>query len=216
MVAELFELEAEPHLEPRYNIAPTQPVAAIRVAAGTGDRELVFLRWGLIPSWAKDTKIGYKMINAKSETVAQKPAFRAAFRHRRCLIPADGFYEWKKGTGTKQPYLVRMKDNLPFAFAGLWERWESQNGEIIESCTILTVDANDLVSEIHDRMPVILHPKDHRIWLDAALRDPEKLLKLLNAYPADEMTALPVNPLVNKPSEDSPKCIEPAVLPRSN
>lgn len=213
MVAELFELEEEPLLEPRYNIAPTQPVAVVRLAADRVTRELATLRWGLIPFWAKDTKIGYKMINAKSETIAEKPAFRVAFKHRRCLIPADGFYEWKKRKDSKQPYLVRMKDSLPFAFAGLWEHWDGKDGEVIQSCIILTTDANDLVMEIHDRMPVILHPKDYRIWLDITLSDPEKLLNLLKPYPADEMTAYPVNPVVNKPSEEGPKCVEPAASP---
>src|SRR5262249_19686163 len=157
------------------------------------DRELAMLKWGLIPSWAKDAAIGYRMINARADTVAQKPSYRSAFRRRRCLLVADGFYEWQKTNDKKQPFFIGMKDESPFAFAGLWEHWENPEGEPIESCTIITTEANDLVKEIHDRMPVILPPKNYPVWLDPEVQDPEKLQKLLAQYPAKEMRAYPVS-----------------------
>jgi putative SOS response-associated peptidase YedK len=155
-LAERFGLEEEPVLEPRYNIAPTQMVAIIRLEKETGRRRLDFVRWGLIPFWSKDPSIGNKLINARAETAAEKPAFSSAFKSRRCLVPADGYYEWKKRKeGQKQPYLARNADGTPFAFAGLWEKWQAPEDQIIESCTILTTDANDLTRPIHDRMPVV-------------------------------------------------------------
>ena len=207
LLAERFELEEEPDLEARYNIAPSQPVPAIRVKSSR--RELSMLRWGLITFWAKDPKIGYKMINARSESVAEKPAFRSAFKQRRCLILADGFYEWDKSEKPKQPYLFQMKDQKPFAFAGLWEHWKGDDDEIIESCTILTTDANDLVTTLHDRMPVILTPADYASWIDPDPKKPEMLRELLVPYPADKMEAYPVTTKVNKPSYDEPGCIQP-------
>lgn len=209
IVAEHFRLEEEPPLEPRYNIAPSQPVAAIRLDPDSGRRKLVMLRWGLIPFWAKDIKIGYKMINARSESAPDKPAFRAAFKKRRCLIPADGFYEWKGLKGRKEPYLVRLRDERPFAFAGLWERWEGPDGDVIESCTILTTDANQFLSSIHDRMPAILAEKDYQTWLDPLEKEPGRLLPLLVPYPSDETTAVPVSSRVNKTTNDDPECIVP-------
>lgn len=154
-LVEIFRLLRRPDVQPRYNIAPTQPVAVVRrIDRG---RELSMLRWGLVPSWAKDPKIGARMINARAETVATKPAFRTALRRRRCLVPADGFYEWAKSAGgTKQPHYITRRDGRPFAFAGLWESWDGPDGSSIESCTIVTTEANDLVGRIHDRMPVIL------------------------------------------------------------
>lgn len=213
IVAELFQLNHEPLLEPRFNIAPSQPVAVVRIKAESGARELDMIRWGLIPFWAKDPRIGHKMINARSETVAQKPAFRAAFNQRRCLIAADGFYEWKRHGRGKLPYLIRMKDESPFAFAGLWEHWRSPDDRVLESCTILTTYPNPLLKPLHERMPVILAAGDYDLWLDTSVKAADKLNPLLRPYPDDEMTAFPVSPAVNKPSHDSPDCILP-VEPR--
>jgi putative SOS response-associated peptidase YedK len=193
----------------RYNIAPTQAIAAVRATADAGKRELCFLRWGLIPSWADDPAIGNRLINARSETAANKPSFRSAFRQRRCLILADGFYEWQKLGTRKQPYYFRMREGKPFAFAGLWERWE-KDGTAVESCTILTTSANDLLRSVHERMPVILAPADYEQWLDPAVRQPEELQPLLRAFPAEAMTAYPVGLVVNNPRNETPQCIEPA------
>src|SRR5262249_23577950 len=167
-LADLFQLSDPPGLLPLFNIAPTQPVAAVRVVPGGHEREMVALRWGLIPSWANDPKIGYKMINARAETAATKPSFRSAFRSRRCLLVADGYYEWQKQAGAKQPFYIRLKGGKLFAFAGLWERWAPTDGEAIESCTILTTAANELTKPIHDRMPVIVDPRDYGQWRDPA------------------------------------------------
>jgi putative SOS response-associated peptidase YedK len=206
-VAETFGLSEAPLFEPRYNIAPTQPVAAVR--ATPEGRQLASLRWGLIPSWADDPSIGYRMINARSETVATKPSFRSAFKNRRCLIPADGYYEWQKTDGKKQPYLIGMRDGTPFAFAGLWEHWE-RGQEPIESCTILTTAANDLTGPIHDRMPVILDPKDFDLWLDPQVQDPKALEPFLRPHVAETMMAYQVSTLVNNPRNEDPRCVEPS------
>lgn len=209
-LAKRFGLEEVAELEPRYNIAPTQVVVIIRLDRDTLQRRLVHVKWGLIPFWAKDTSIGNKLINARAESASQKSAFRAAFKTRRCLVPADGFYEWKKQEGKqKQPYLVRSADRSPFAFAGLWESWTGPDGETIESCTILTTDANELTQPIHDRMPVILKPEDYDLWLDPEIKDPELLKPLLRPYPSEEMVAEPVSSSVNKASYDAPDCVEP-------
>jgi putative SOS response-associated peptidase YedK len=194
---------------PRYNIAPTQLVAAVRAAPQAPARELAWLRWGLIPSWADDPKIGNRMINARAETASGKPSFRSAFRQRRCLILADGFYEWQKTDGKKLPHYFHMKDGKPFAFAGLWEHWEGAGG-IIESCTILTTDANDLLRTFHDRMPAIVCPRDYETWLNPAIQDPETVQPLLRPYPAEAMTSYPVSVLVNSPRNESAQCAEPA------
>jgi putative SOS response-associated peptidase YedK len=203
----LFGLVELTRIEPRYNIAPTQTVFAVRVNQA-GEREPGFFRWGLIPSWADDPAIGNRMINARSETVADKPAFRSAFRKRRCLIPASGFYEWQKTGGQKQPYHIRTRDGQPFAFAGLWERWE-KGGEPVESCTILTAEANDLMRPLHERMPVILHREDYDRWLDTGLQEPRKLVPLLVPYSGDELTAYPVSTQVNNARHDDARCVEP-------
>jgi putative SOS response-associated peptidase YedK len=208
-LAERFKLEEVPDLGPRYNIAPTQMVAIIRLNPETLQRRLGLVKWGLIPFWAKDSSIGNRLINARSESAAEKPAFRSAFKSRRCLVPADGYYEWKKGKGgQKQPYLARNADGSPFAFAGLWERWQVPDDEVIESCTILTTDANDLTRPIHDRMPVILKPEDYDLWLDPQVKAPNLLKPLLRPYPSEEMIAEPVSPKVNKATYDAPDCIE--------
>ena len=188
-----------------YNVAPTQQVPA--VLAEGGARRLEMLRWGLVPSWADDPGIGARMINARSETAPEKPSFRSAFRRRRCLIPADGFYEWKRENGGKQPYYFHMREGRPFAFAGLWENW-NKDGEI-RSCTILTTTANDVVEEVHERMPVIL-PRDHYdAWLDPEAEG-EEVAGLLVPYPGDDLEAYPVSRFVNSPGNDDPRCIEPA------
>ena len=195
-----------PSLQPRYNVAPTQEVAA--VLAGGGGRRLELLRWGLIPSWAKDPEIGNRMINARAETVAEKPSFRKAFRQRRCLIPADGFYEWQKTNNGKQPFYIRMKDGSPFAFAGLWESWHADD-EDVRSCAIITTGANEVVGEVHGRMPVILAPEDHDLWLDPDFDETDPLASLLKPYPPDAMEAYPVSRFVNSPRNDDERCVEP-------
>jgi len=174
-------------------------VAAIRAKPDTYERRLDMLKWGLIPFWAKDPAIGSKMINARSETVAEKPAFRAAFKHRRCIIPADGFYEWAREGKKKQPYLIAMTDGNPFGMAGLWEHWKDAEGNVIESCTILTTEANEAVRELHDRMPVILKPNDYDTWLDPGLGDLGILQPIMIAYPSDAMTLSRASPEINKP-----------------
>lgn len=209
VLARMFGVDEAPSLAPRYNIAPSQPVAAARVSPDGSGRELALLRWGLVPSWAKDPAVGDRMINARAETVSEKPYFRSAFRRRRCIVPADGFFEWKRAAGRKQPYFVRFRDGRPFAIASLWERWEGPDGSAVESCALITTTANDAVSPIHDRMPVILAPKDYDLWLDPAIQDKEALLPLLRAFPAEGMTAFPVRFQVNNPKVDTPACIEP-------
>jgi putative SOS response-associated peptidase YedK len=210
-LVEFFDLVLAPDLMPRYNIAPTQPVAAIRQTIRS--RELSLLRWGLIPPWADDPKIGNRMINARGETASTRPAFRDAFLRRRCLIPADGFYEWKKlDSGRKLPYCIAAKDGTPLALAGLWEHWRRRE-EVIDSCTILTTDANDLVAPLHDRMPAILPRDGWGRWLDPDCQDPDELRSLLVPYPAAWMRAWPVSPLVNNPRHEEPACIEPVAEP---
>jgi putative SOS response-associated peptidase YedK len=207
-LAEEFGFEASSvELPPNYNVAPTQEVAAV-LSEGR-ERRLELLRWGLIPPWADDPQIGSRMINARAETAPEKPSFRRAFRERRCLIPADGFYEWKRTNGTKQPYYVRMQEGRPFAFAGLWESWKDGSGPEIRSCTILTTKPNALAGEIHDRMPVILPTGSYDVWLDPEA-DRDELYGLLAPYPEDEMEAYPVSRFVNSPSNNDPRCIEPA------
>lgn len=210
-VQRLFKVAERPNMPARYNVAPTQDVPAVRLG-GDGARHLVSLRWGLIPFWAKEAAIGQRMINARSESAPTKPAFRAAFRRRRCLVVADGFYEWRKPAGkgeAKQPYRVTLKDGGPFAFAGLWEHWrDPQDGTEIESCTILTTDANGVVAPLHDRMPVIVDPADYDTWLDTG-GEPDAAAALLKPYPGDAMRAYPVSRRVNNVANDGPDLIEP-------
>jgi putative SOS response-associated peptidase YedK len=202
-----YELSASPtDLTPRYNIAPGQHVAVVANNAG---RRLELFKWGLIPSWAKDPKIGYRMINARGETLADKPSFRTALKKRRCLILADGFYEWKKELKSKTPMYIQMKDRRPFAFAGLWETWKSPEGELIKTCTIITTTPNALVGKIHDRMPVILPPKAYDLWLTPEELPAEKSLRLLKPFPASQMKAVAVSPLVNNARVDAPECVVP-------
>ena len=207
-LAEAFGVEgALPELSPNYNVAPTQEVAAVLV--DNGERRLKMLRWGLIPSWAKDPGVGARMINARSETVPEKPSFRGAFRKRRCLIPADGFYEWQKTSNGKQPFHARMRSGNPFAFAGLWESWRESDGPEIRTCTILTTEPNELMAQVHNRMPVILQPDSYDSWLDSdAGEDP--LTALFEPYPSEAMETYPVSRFVNSPSNNDERCVEPA------
>jgi putative SOS response-associated peptidase YedK len=191
---------------PRYNIAPSQQVLAV-VNDGTKNR-LGLLRWGLIPPWAKDAKIGYKMINARAETAAEKPSFRNAFKKKRCLIVADSFYEWRRTDGEKTPMRIKLKSGEPFAFAGLWESWKSPEGKTINTCSILTTKPNELMAAIHDRMPVVLSKEAEKIWLDPTVQDPEVLGELLKPFDAKEMEAYEVSEAVNSPKNDGPELIE--------
>ena len=205
---EFFQVEDGFNPEPRYNIAPSQDIAVVRLQEG--QRRLVPLRWGLLPFWADDPKIDYRTINARSETVHKAPSFRAAFRSRRCLIPASGFYEWQKLQDGKQPYYIFRTDNKPMAFAGLWEHWENKEGEqIIESCTILTTEASEPVSALHNRMPVILEPGDFDLWLDPTQHDLAKLQTLLHPAAPEVLSMYPVSKYVNKAGNEGHECIEP-------
>jgi len=204
LVAELGLDEVRAELSQNFNVAPTQSVAA--VLAEGGKRRLELLRWGLVPSWANDPEIGSRMINARSETAPEKPSFRSAFRRRRCLIPADGFYEWKRESGGKQPYYIHMNDGRPFAFAGLWESWHDDE---VRSCAILTTQANALVGEVHERMPVILPAEDYEAWLDPEA-EREELVSLLRPYPGDDLETFSVSRFVNSPRNNDERCVEPA------
>jgi len=207
-VRRTFRLDDVPELEPRYNVAPTQPVAAVR-AGEEGARAFAMLHWGLVPKWAKERAIGNRMINARSETLAEKPSFRDAFRKRRCLVLADGWYEWQVVAGGKQPWFIRMKDAQPIAFAGLWERWKDPaNGALLESCTIVTTDAAASIRRIHDRMPVVVAGADQDRWLDPASSDTATLSGLLRPFDADALEAWPVSRLVNAPKNQGPALIE--------
>jgi putative SOS response-associated peptidase YedK len=212
VIAQQFSVTVPPLFTARYNIAPTQPVAAIRIEPGTTTRQLVLLRWGLIPSWAKDPKIGHQCINAKAETAAEKPSFRAAFKARRCLVIATGFYEWQVQGLRKQPMWIGLKSHGPFAFAGLWEHWRPPEGADIESCTILTTEPNELLRPIHNRMPVILAPTAYDQWLDPTFQQTEPLKALLRPYSGEDLIAYPVSTLVNNPRHDVPQCLEPVAL----
>ena len=205
-LAEEFQLDSTVEITASYNVAPTQEVAA--VLEDEGGRRLEMLRWGLVPSWADHPDIGSRMINARSETAPEKPSFRRAFRGRRCLIAADGFYEWKRENGGKQPYYFRMQDGRPFAFAGLWESWDKGGGELL-TCTILTTRANSVLEGIHDRMPVILPHDAYNAWLDPDA-DKEELGELMIPYSGDDLETYPVSRFVNSPRNNDERCIEPA------
>ncbi len=202
-----FDLVTVPEsLPPRFNIAPSQPVAVI---TNHEPQKLDFFKWGLVPFWSKDPSIGYKMINARVETAAEKPSFREAFKRRRCLIPATGFYEWTKSGSDKQPMYIHMRGHEVFAFAGLWETWKDQDGNPLYSCTILTGEPNELLQNFHHRMAVILHPSDYKLWLSPDEMTPAELMPLLQPYSADSMEAYEVSKIVNSPSNDVPECIVP-------
>jgi putative SOS response-associated peptidase YedK len=206
-LVDIFQLLREPGIAPRYNIAPTQLVLAVRQIDKF--REASAMRWGLVPSWSKDPKSGPPLINARAETLASKPAFRTALGKRRCLIPADGFYEWQKGEAkTKQPFYIQLTKGRLFAFAGLWECWQGADSSAMESCTIVTTTANSRLAELHERMPVILQEEDYDRWLDPKVNQAAALESLLVPYPSEEMTLRPVSPFVNSARNDSPSCIE--------
>ena len=191
---------------PRYNVAPTQMV--LTVTTGNGRRGS-YMRWGLIPSWAKSASVGSRMINARAETLAERPSFRTAFQRRRCLVLADGFYEWERKGSGRRPMRIVMAPGEPFAFAGLWDAWRDPKGEIVRSCTIITIAANDLLSPIHDRMPVILPRELESLWLDHDIQDPATLGDILTPYPTDAMEAYEVSSLVNSPANDGPEVVVP-------
>ena len=196
--------------DPRYNVAPGQSVVTVRQDPTEPKRYLSLMRWGLIPVWAKDAKIGYKMINARSETAADKPAFRDALKSRRCLIAADGFYEWKKLGKEKQPYCFTLLDDGIFAFAGIWDRWKSPEGKLVETCSILTTSPNELVRDVHDRMPVVLPPDAYELWLDPGFTKREGIVELLQPLPANAMKKYPVSTRVNTVKNDDPECAAPS------
>jgi putative SOS response-associated peptidase YedK len=208
VIAERFNLLWVREVPAHYNIAPSQTIPVVR--ATEQGRELALLKWGLIPSWAKDAAIGTKLINARAETLADKPAFRNAFRRRHCLVPADAFYEWKAIAGRRQPYSIRMADKKLFGMAGLWEHWVNPAGETVETCTIITVNANELVGKLHDRMPLIIQPSDYGAWLDAANPGARDLLK---PFPAKLMSYYPVSMRVNSVRNDDAECMEPVEGP---
>ncbi len=208
LLVAIFGLEAAPTLVPRWNIAPTQKVPVVR--AETGARGLEFVSWGLVPKWAKDTSIAGRLINARSETVAVKPSFREALRKRRCLVPADGFYEWKAAGKSKLPFHFSMKDESPFAMAGLWERWVGPDGGVLESCALVTTQANERVRPVHDRMPAILSPEDFATWLDPQVTEASRLTPMLVPFEADRMKATAVERNVNNARFEGPDCLTPA------
>ncbi len=195
------------HWAPRFNIAPSQNVACIRANPESHRLECCDLQWGLVPSWAKDPSIGHKLINARGETVADKPSFRKAFRRQRCLVLADGFFEWTREGKTKQPYYIHLQDHRPFAFAGLWERWQHKE-QVIESCSLLTIQANTFMARLHHRMPVILPEAAYQGWLDSAVHEPDTLRRWVVPYAEHDMEAYPVSTLVNNPRHDHPDCLK--------
>jgi putative SOS response-associated peptidase YedK len=215
VLARAFELDDVPDLAPRWNAAPGQDVATVwRPRAGR--RELRLRRWGLVPGWAQDRRIGSRLVNARAETAAAKPAFRDALRRRRCLVPADGFYEWgagAPGSGPRQPYHIALPGRAPFAIAGLFERWRAEDGLWLETCVLLTVPANDRIRGLHDRMPAILAPGDFELWLDPAVQDPGRALPLLAPWAGAQLELRPVSRRVNKPEHDDPECIAPLAWP---
>lgn len=209
-IAKYFNVSAveEWQVALRFNIAPTQDVLIVREAPNGEAREATFVRWGLIPFWATDHKIGNRLINARAETALEKRSFKSALLKRRCLVVADGWYEWQKLGSRKQPYLFQVADQRPFAFAGAWERWD-KGGEPLETCTILTTAANELASPIHDRMPVIIDPANYSQWLDRTMQEPERIRPLLTPYDGRDLECIPVSDWVNNPRHEGPDCVEP-------
>ncbi len=211
IVAETFDIaEGRADLPPRYNIAPEQTVWAVIRETGSHRNRLVPFRWGLVPSWSKDPSMGTRMINARAESVAEKPSFKSAFRKRRCLVVADGFYEWRRTGRAKTPFYIRLTSGKPFGLAGLYEIWTSPAGEALRTCTIITTRANELLAPVHDRMPVIVPEERQALWLDPGIQDAETLLHILQPYPSRSMAIREVSRLVNSPGNDSPDLIEPS------
>ena len=204
-LVKLFNIFDPPPLMPSYNVCPGQQIPAVRCMADIN--KLDYLHWGLIPSWAKDKSISHKLINARAETVMEKPSFRYAFHSHRCLIPANGFYEWLQLNGNKTPHYIRLKDDNPMMFAGLWEHWKSPEGEAVESCSIITTASNTLLQSLHDRMPAILSQGEYAQWLSAETK-PQDLVQMLRPFPSDLMEYYPVNSLVNSPRNNSPDLIK--------
>jgi putative SOS response-associated peptidase YedK len=210
LVEEYFDTRSDgSEWTPRYNIAPTQPVPVIRQNPKEPHREFTLMRWGLIPSWAKDPSIAAQMINARSETAASKPTFCDPLTSRRCLIPADGFYEWQRSGKGKQPYCFEINDGELFAFAGLWDRWKDPSGQWVKSCSILTTTPNAVTSPIHDRMPVILDRGDYDVWLDPGMTNVEAVSEMLKPYDARVMCSFPVSGRVNHVADDDAECSMP-------
>ncbi len=215
---ELFGLDETPELTARYNIAPTQPIAVVRQrpptaaeiaeARARGERRIHLVRWGMIPAFAKDPKIGARMINARVESLTARPPFRDALEKRRCLVAVDGFYEWQSDGTTKRPFLVHRRDGAPFALAGLWDRWRAPSGDVIDSCTVITAPSAPPLQAIHDRMPIVMPPARWDEWLDPSVRDPERLLGLLEAT-SDELILREVSTRVNSAANDDPSCVAP-------
>jgi putative SOS response-associated peptidase YedK len=208
-IREAFDLEnTEPlGLHPRYNIAPSQDIPIIRDTDAS--REMVLAQWGLVPHWSKESKTKYSTINARIESVAEKPAYRTPFRQQRCLIPADGFYEWKMVNGKKIPHHIRMRDGDVFAFAGLWDRWEGE-GESLESCSIIVMPSNEVMKPLHERMPVIIAPAHYDLWLDARVTGKAEIMWHLHSTPSSQLMFYPISPWVNSPRHDDERCIQPA------
>ena len=206
---EALQVAAEFH--PRYNVAPTNRVPVV-IEGQNGERRVEMMRWGLVPFWARDESIGSRLINARAETIAEKPAFRAALKSRRCIVPADGFYEWTGAAKERRPLHIRMQSGEIFGLAGLWEAWNQPGGDDhgpLQTFTIVTVPANELMAALHDRMPAILRAEAEAAWLDPSLKDVHAAESLLRPYPAEEMTAYPVDPMVNRPGVEGPECIAP-------
>lgn len=206
-ISKYFHVEAVTEEIHQYNIAPGQLIKAI-LQMPDSKRKIASMKWGLIPSWTKDPSKGGKTINARAETVHTKPSFRYAIKFRRCIIPASGFYEWERAAKVKVPYYIHLKSNEPIGFAGLWDKWKGGNGTVIETCTILTTSANNLLKPIHDRMPVIIHPNEYELWLDRNVNDSEQLKSLFQPYPSELLTLYRVSNLVNKVGYDNADCIE--------
>lgn len=205
------EMDIPGDIPPSYNIAPSQPIPVI---PNDGKNKLTFYKWGLVPPWSDDEHFGgYNLINARAETVAEKPSFKVPFRRKRCLVLSDGFFEWHTSSGgSKTPYYIHMKDNSPFAYAGLWDRWQSPHGDELLSACIITTRPNEIVKPLHDRMPVILPREAYQAWLQPGEQDPEKLSSYLAPYPEEDMEAYPVSTYVNNPQNNSPQCIQAAML----
>jgi putative SOS response-associated peptidase YedK len=219
MLARQFGLDADEgalsslSLHPRFNIAPSQPALVLRARAGAPGRpgvlEPVLMQWGLVPSWSQDAKGGARMINARADSVAGRPAYRSAIKRRRCLVPASGFYEWQKQGKGKQPHYIRVRGGGLFAFAGLWELWTGGGESALETFTVITTDANALVAPLHERMPAILKPESYKLWTDPTVQSAERLTPLLAPYDAEAMESWPVGPHVNAAVHDVPECIRP-------